>query len=85
MGAYMFAFALAAQLTRHTMWFRENWDTTQINPAGFADFVEPATLTVCNTGNQSETLAGAEEALQSGTVSLVVMSLNEPLGLTEGR
>ncbi|WP_170409818.1 ImuA family protein [Ruegeria atlantica] len=84
-GAYVCAFALAAQLGGHTMWVRENWDTTQINPTGFADFVEPAALTVCNTGNQSETLAGAEEALRSGAVSLVVMSLNKPLGLTEGR
>lgn len=66
------------------MWIRENWDTTQINPTGFANFVEPAALTVCNTGNQSETLAVADEALESGAVSLVVMSLNKPLGLTEG-
>jgi protein ImuA len=84
-GAYVFAFALAAQLGGHTMWVRENWDTTQINPTGFADFVVPTALTVCNTGNQSETLAVAEEALRSGAVSLVVMSLNKPLGLTEGR
>jgi len=84
-GAYVFAFALAAQLDGHTMWIRENWDTTQINPTGFADFVEPGTLTVCNTGNQSETLAVAEEALRSGAVSLVAMSLKKSLGLTEGR
>jgi protein ImuA len=84
-GAYVFAFALAAQLTGHTMWIRENWDRTQINPTGFADFVEPAALTVCHTGNHSETLAAAEEALRSGAVSLVVMSLNNPLSLTEGR
>lgn len=84
-GAYVFAFALAARLASHTMWVRENWDSTQINPTGFSDFVEPAALTVCNTKNQSETLAVAEEALRSGAVSLVAMSLNRPLGLTEGR
>jgi len=84
-GAYVFSFALAAQLDGHTMWIRENWDTTQINPTGFADFVEPMALTICNTTNQSETLAVAEEALRSGAVSLVVMYLNKPLGLTEGR
>ncbi len=67
------------------MWIRENWDTTQINPTGFVDFVEPAALTVCNTGNQSETFAVAEEALRSGAVSLIVMSLNKPFGLTKGR
>lgn len=81
----MFAFMLAARLNGHTMWVRENWDKVQINPCGFTDFVEPATLIACNTKNQSETLAVAEEALRSGAVSLVVMSLNKPLGLTEGR
>lgn len=81
----MFAFALAARLGGHAMWIRENWDNTQINPTGFADFVQPSALTVCNTTKQSETLAVAEEALRSGAVPLVVMSLNKPLGLTEGR
>ncbi|MDB6176999.1 hypothetical protein PAF17_05690 [Paracoccus sp. Z330] len=84
-GACVFSFALSAQLNGHTMWIRENWDTSQINPTGFADFLEPAALTVCNTKNQPETLAVAEEALRSGAVSLVVMSLNKSLGLTEGR
>ncbi|UWQ12586.1 hypothetical protein K3X41_06425 [Aliiroseovarius crassostreae] len=84
-SAYVFAFALAVRLGGNTMWVRENWDNTQINPCGFAGFVEPAALTVCNTNNQSETLAVAEEALRSGAVSLVVISLNQPLGLTEGR
>ncbi|MBO9476638.1 hypothetical protein J7382_03725 [Shimia sp. R11_0] len=84
-GAFVFALALAARLGGNKMWIRGNWDTTHINPTGFADFVEPAALTVCNTKNQSETLAVAEEALRSGAVSLVVMSLNKPLGLTEGR
>ncbi len=84
-GAYVFAFALAARLDGHTMWIRENRETTQINPAGVADFMEPSKLTVCKTSNQTETLAVAEEALRSGAVSLVVMSLGKPLGLTEGR
>ena len=84
-GAYMFAFALAARLASHTIWVRESWDSTQINPTGFANFVKPEALTVCSTGKQTETLAVAEEALRSGAVSLVVMQLNQPLGLTEGR
>lgn len=84
-GAYVFAFALAARLASRVIWVREAWDNTQINPAGFANFVGPSALTVCNAGNQSETLAVAEEALRSGAVSLVVMPVNKPLGLTEGR
>ncbi len=67
------------------MWVCEEWQNTQINPTGFANFAEPSELTICKTGNQTETLAVAEEALRSGAVSLVVMYLNKPLGLTEGR
>jgi protein ImuA len=85
MGAYVFAFALAARLAGHMMWVRETWENTQISPTGFADFVEPSGLTICNTGKHTETLAVAEEALRSGAVSLVVMQLNQSLGLTEGR
>jgi len=84
-GAYLFAFALAARLAGHIMWVREGWEINQINPVGFSDVLEPSKLMVCNTARQPETLAVAEEALRSGAVSLVVMQLNKPLGLTEGR
>ncbi len=84
-GAFVFAFALAARLGGYVMWIRESWEPRQINPNGFADFINPANLTLCNTKDQTETLAVAEEALRSGAVSLVVMTLNKPLGLTEGR
>lgn len=84
-GAYMFAFTLAAQLADPVIWVREGWDTRQVNPTGFLDFISPSALTICNTEDQTETLAVAEEALRSGAVSLVVMQLNKPIGLTEGR
>ncbi|MCG7624757.1 ImuA family protein [Epibacterium sp. Ofav1-8] len=84
-GAYTFAFALAARLGGHCMWVRGGWDSTEINPNGFADFIAPEDLTVCRTKDQLQTLAVAEEALRAGAVSLVVMRLNKPLGLTEGR
>ncbi|MEN8740143.1 MAG: hypothetical protein ABF308_10280 [Phaeobacter gallaeciensis] len=84
-GAHVFAFALAARPGSHTMWLHESWETNHINPTGFFDFVSPSKLTVCNTENQTETLSVAEEALRSGAVSLLVMQLNKPLGLTEGR
>lgn len=67
------------------MWVREGWDATQINPNGFAEFIDPSELTVCSTKDQTQTLAVAEEALRSGAVSLVVMAVSKPLGLTEGR
>ena len=84
-GAYAFAFALAAQLGGPCMWVRESWDVSQINPNGFAEFIDPSKLTFCTTKDQMQTLAVAEEALRAGAVSLVVMALNKPIGLTEGR
>jgi protein ImuA len=84
-GAYAFAVGLAARLGGPFMWIREAWDSRQIYPTGLAQFVNPADLTVCNTQDQTETLAASEEALRSGAVSLVVFLLSKPSGLTEGR
>ena len=84
-GRYMFAFALAARLDGNTVWVRETWQAEQINPNGFADFLPPAALTLCNTPEQLDTLAVAEEALRSGAAPLVVMQLSKPLNLTQGR
>lgn len=84
-GAYGFASAVMAQQEGHTIWVREHWDSQHLNPAGLVDFTDPARLTVCNTAKQVETLAVAEEALRSGAASLVVLILNAPIGLTEGR
>lgn len=84
-GAFVFAFMLSAQVRGPFMWIHESWDARQINPNGIADITNPTDLTLCHSKNQTETLAVAEEALRSGAVSLVVMQLNQPLGLTEGR
>ncbi len=84
-GAHSFAFVLAATLGGQCMWVREGWEAQQINPNGFAEFISPADLVFCNSKDQMQTLAVAEEALRSGAVSLVVMSLGKPLGLIEGR
>lgn len=84
-GGVVFAFALAARLAGNALWVRETWQSSQINPHGFSGFVAPSELTVCNSKDQTESLAVSEEALRSGAVSLVVMQLSQPLGLTEGR
>ncbi len=84
-GADVFAFTLAARLRGSVMWVRERWEPSQINPDGFVEFIDSASLTLCNTKDQTETLAVAEEALRSGVISLVVMQLTKPLGLTAGR
>ncbi len=84
-GAFAFSFALAARLGGKILWVREAWTTAQLDPNGVADFIDPAAVTLCNAKNQTEVLAVAEEALRSGAVPLVVMTLSQPIGLTEGR
>ena len=49
------------------------------------EFFDPADLFIAAAANQLEVLSTAEESLQSGAVSLVVMELHKPLSLTEGR
>ncbi|MFY1706551.1 hypothetical protein [Tritonibacter scottomollicae] len=84
-AAFSFAFGLAARLGGQSLWIRESWETGKINPDGIADFIDPADLLLCHADSQREVLAVAEEALRSGAVTLVVMTLSKPLGLTEGR
>lgn len=84
-GAFVFAFTLAVQLGGKILWVGEAWETMQLNPNGFAGFIDPAALTLCHAKNQKEVLAVAEEALRSGAVTFVVMTLSQPIGLTEGR
>ncbi|ABF62910.1 ImuA family protein [Ruegeria sp. TM1040] len=84
-GAYSFAFALAAARGGQVLWVRETWEAARINPDGFAEFINPADLLLCNAPSQIDALAATEEALRSGAVALVVVSLTKPLGLTEGR
>jgi len=84
-GAYAFAFILAARLSGQCIWIREAWNSNQINPNGFSKFIDPSVLMFCNTKDQVQSLAVAEETLRSGAVPLVVTSLSKPLGLTEGR
>lgn len=84
-GAFGFAFALAAKLGGNFLWIKEAWDVQQLNPNGITAFLDPAHLLLCSTKDHLESLATAEEALRSGTLPLVVIALNKPIGLTEGR
>ncbi|WP_084294283.1 ImuA family protein [Leisingera aquimarina] len=84
-GAFVFVFTLATRLGGKLLWVREAWDTVQLNPNGFSDFIDPAAVTLCSAKDQKEVLAVAENALRSGAVTLVVMTLSQPIGLTEGR
>ncbi|KGJ04259.1 protein ImuA [Paracoccus halophilus] len=75
----------AAQSGGQILWLREAWRPESINPAGLAAYVDPSRLLLARTGNQTETLAVAEEGLRDGSVPLVVLELTAPLGLTAGR
>jgi protein ImuA len=84
-GATVFGLVLAARLGGKTLWVREAWETEQLNPVGLLPFLDPADLLVARAKDQTESLAVAEEALRAGAVSLGIISLNKPIGLTEGR
>ncbi|ASM74970.1 MULTISPECIES: ImuA family protein [Roseobacteraceae] len=84
-SATAFAFALGARLAGTVLWVREAWQSEQINPVGFAPYLDPQHLLVALTPSHLDVLAAAEEALRSGNVGLVVMEISQPVGLTEGR
>lgn len=84
-GALVFAFAMAARLGGQVIWVRQAHNHDQINPVGFAEFVDPADLLICCAKDNKEVLAVAEDALRSGAAKLVVLEPAKALGLTEGR
>ncbi len=84
-GALMFSFALGGHIGGSVLWIHEAWQGIQINPTGFATYIDPKNLIFAQAKNQTEVLAVAEEALRAGVLPLVVMELNAPLSLTAGR
>ncbi|MDX2484542.1 MAG: hypothetical protein QNK42_12870 [Pseudodonghicola sp.] len=84
-SASAFAFALGARLGGTVLWVREAWLGDQINPMGFASYMDPQNVLVALAPGHIDVLAAAEEALRSGSVTLVVLDLTQPIGLTEGR
>jgi len=84
-GALFFAFSLGAQVGGPVLWVRERWQADRIHPVGFSAFFDARNLLEAAAKDQAEVLGVAEEALRSGAVSLVVMELSKPLGLTAGR
>nr|WP_309501636.1 hypothetical protein [uncultured Roseovarius sp.] len=84
-GAIGFALALAGRLGGVVLWVMQGWQGRQLNPVGAAEYLDPQRLLIARTRDEAETLAVAEEALRAGAVTLVVMELTQPLGLTPGR
>ncbi|MDK3075777.1 hypothetical protein QO034_22225 [Sedimentitalea sp. JM2-8] len=83
-GAVSFA-AVAAVRVGAVLWAREAWQTEVINPVGLSTFFDPSKLLLAQTGDQTETLAVAEEALRDRAVPLVIIEISRPLDLREGR
>lgn len=83
-GSVAFA-ALAARRLPPVLWLREAWLPETLNPLGLAPMLDPAGLLLAQTKNQTDSLAGAEEALKDGSVALVVVEITRPLDLREGR
>jgi protein ImuA len=84
-GALSFSVVAAAQAVGGIFWIREAWRSEVMNPIGLSAFIDPSKLLVAQVKDQTEGLAVMEEALRDGNLSLVVIELSEPLGLTEGR
>jgi len=84
-GALFFAFSLGARMGGPVLWVRERWQTDRMHPVGFSTFFDARNLLEATAKEQNEVLNVAEEALRSGSVSLVVMELRKPLSLTAGR
>lgn len=88
-SAHVFALALAGQLCRANggtvLWVREAWQSVQLNPVSFASYLNPQQVLMAQAPSHIDALACAEEALRSGRMTLVVMELSQPIGLTEGR
>ena len=58
--------------------------TCGITPYGFAAFIDPANMTLCNIKDRIETLAADEKALCSGAILLVGMTLYPTFGIDCG-
>lgn len=78
--------AIAAAVARaRALWVQEAWLADMLTPAGMMPFIEPADLLLARTQNQTDSLAVAEEALNNGSLPIVVLEVTRPLDLREGR
>ncbi|WP_299590571.1 hypothetical protein [uncultured Tateyamaria sp.] len=66
---------LAAQSTGAVVWITPDWSRDQISACGMMPFVDPARLILVQPDRADDVLWSMEEALRSGTVSLVVADL----------
>ena len=84
-SAVSFACAVAGQARGTALWVRTAWQTDQINPLGFNHYFDPHDLIIAKGKDETEVLATAEETLRSGAITLAIIELTKPIGLTVGR
>jgi protein ImuA len=84
-SAVAFAAAVCGTDGGNVLWIAQSHLREQINPAGLAQYCDPANVLFACAKGPADVLAVAEEALRSGAVSVVVAQINKPLDLTAGR
>jgi len=84
-GATGFAAIMAARADGDVLWVGEGWQAGTLYPPGLLAFLNPGRLLLARTGNQTDSLAVAEEALRDGVVELIVIEITRPLDLRQGR
>lgn len=84
-GAYAFAAISCGSANGNIIWFVEDWLPETINPIGLEPYCDPHRLLIGKCKNNADVLAASEDALRSGSVSMVVSELTKPLSLTAGR
>ncbi len=84
-SAFEFAVISAAQNHARVLWIRQEWKSDLLHPVGLLSYCDPSKILLAQVKNQVEGLAVMEEALRDGSVSLVIIELDQPLDLTAGR
>lgn len=84
-GAHSFASVCCGNTEGTAIWFVEGWVTEVVNPLGLQMHCDPHQVLIGKCNSPTDVLAGTEDALRSGVVSLVIAELTTPLSLTSGR
>lgn len=84
-GAFCFAAISVGQSKGRALWIRQAWRADHLNPAGVSAFCNPSRILLAQVKDQMEGLAVMEDALRDGSLSHVIIELDQPLDLTAGR
>jgi len=84
-GRWTLAALLMAADQGAVVWMTPGWGTERVYAPGLAEFADPARVIFAQGARAEDLLWGAEEALRSGAVPLVLVDLPDPPGLTPVR